>query len=79
MHCACFCARTRILGVVWTLEFYLTVVYCDNSREARKKVWEALIGISLNIDRLFWMVMGNFNEIIAQCEGIGQGVCCHGR
>lgn len=60
------------------LEFFLTAIYCSNQREERKLVWEALPSISLTINTLVCIAIGDFNEIRCPKERQGPDTHSHG-
>uniref|UniRef100_A0A803PID8 Uncharacterized protein n=1 Tax=Cannabis sativa TaxID=3483 RepID=A0A803PID8_CANSA len=51
--------------------FYVTFIYAFNDEEGRKKLWLDLHGLATNEA---WVVMGDFNDILAKEERIGKRV-----
>ncbi|XP_060969654.1 uncharacterized protein LOC133036901 [Cannabis sativa] len=57
-----------------SFETYLTVVYGANDNEGRKLLWADLCELSTKDN---WLVMRDFNAILAKEERVGHRVCYH--
>ncbi|XP_030507193.2 uncharacterized protein LOC115722193 [Cannabis sativa] len=74
LKCTSQLMNVRISVADGSLNSHLTVVYGANDNEGRRLLWADLCGLRTKEN---WLIMGDFNAILAKEERVGHRVCYH--
>uniref|UniRef100_A0A803QHQ4 Reverse transcriptase zinc-binding domain-containing protein n=1 Tax=Cannabis sativa TaxID=3483 RepID=A0A803QHQ4_CANSA len=71
LRCSSQFMHLKIATIDGVFSSYLTVVYASNNRDDRRILWKHICEISVQEE---WCIMGDFNDVLAKEERIGNKV-----